>query len=63
MDISTTPQWATLLAAAQPPHLRTLFADDPGRTQRYLTTAGELHIHWSKHRIDDTIVDALMAVA
>ena len=35
-DITTTPPWADLLDAPRPPHLRELFAADPGRAERYL---------------------------
>ena len=63
MDISTTPEWATLLATPRPPHLRDLFASDPRRAERYLTQAGDLRIDWSKHLIDDAVVAALLAVA
>lgn len=61
MDISTTPEWATLLATPRPPHLRDLFASDPRRAERYLTQAGDLRIDWSKHLIDDAVVAALLA--
>jgi glucose-6-phosphate isomerase len=63
MDISTTPEWATLLATPRPPHLRELFATDPGRATRYLTQAGDLRIDWSKHLVDDAVMAALLAVA
>ena len=63
MDISTTPEWATLQALPAPDHLRALFAADPGRAERYVVEAGELHIDWSKHLVDDRIVGALLAVA
>ena len=63
MDISTTPEWAALLATARPPHLRDLFATDPGRAERYVTQAGDLRIDWSKHLVDDGVMAALLAVA
>lgn len=63
MDITTTPEWAALQATPPPAHLRTLFADDPRRAQRYVLQAGELRIDYSKHRIDDRVMAALMSVA
>jgi glucose-6-phosphate isomerase len=63
VDIVTTPQWAELLAVAEPPHLRQLFADDPGRAERYVVTVGDLRIDYSKQRVDDSVLAALLAVA
>jgi len=63
MDITTTPEWAALQTTPPPAHLRTLFADDPGRAERYLVTAGDLRIDYSKHLIDDGVMAALQAVA
>ena len=63
MDITTTPEWAALQATQQPAHLRHLFATDPGRAERYVLTAGDLRIDYSKHLIDDGVVAALLAVA
>ncbi len=63
MDITTTPEWAALLATPAPAHLRELFATDPGRAERYLLTAGDLRIDCSKHLIDDGVMAALLAVA
>ncbi len=47
----------------RPGTLRELFADDPERADRYVITAGDLRIDYSKHRIDDTVVDALLDIA
>ena len=63
MDITTTPEWAALHATPQPAHLRALFANDPGRADRYLLTAGDLRIDYSKHLVDDAVLAALLAVA
>ncbi|HTH06792.1 MAG TPA: glucose-6-phosphate isomerase, partial [Ilumatobacteraceae bacterium] len=63
MDITRSPEWSELLATSRPPHLRQLFADDPGRATRYLTQAADLRIDWSKHCIDDRVVEALLSVA
>ncbi len=63
MDITTTPAWSALQSVARPPHLRTLFADDPHRALRYRLQAGDLLIDYSKHLIDDEVVRKLLAVA
>jgi glucose-6-phosphate isomerase len=63
MDITTTPEWATLQATLRPPILRELFAADPGRAERYVVTAGDLRIDYSKNLIDDAVVAAMLAVA
>jgi glucose-6-phosphate isomerase len=47
----------------EPPHLRELFAADPGRAERYVVSAGGLRIDYSKNRIDDDVLDALLDVA
>ena len=63
MDITTTPEWAALQATPPPAHLRDLFATDPSRAERYVVTAGDLRIDYSKHLIDDGVLAALQAVA
>jgi glucose-6-phosphate isomerase len=63
VDITTTPQWEELIAAPEPAHLRELFAADPGRAERYAVTVGDLRIDYSKQRIDDAVLVALLAVA
>jgi len=62
MDITSTAEWQALLAAPRPPHLRELFAADPGRAERCTTLAGDLRIDWSKQLVDEEIVAALLAV-
>jgi glucose-6-phosphate isomerase len=62
MDITTTAEWAALIDVPPPPHLRQLFEVDPERAARYLVTAGDLRIDWSKNLVDDRIVAALLAV-
>ena len=47
----------------RPPHLRELFAADPDRATRYVVTAGNLRIDYSKHRLDDTVLAALVDLA
>jgi glucose-6-phosphate isomerase len=63
MDITATPEWAALLATPSPAPLRTLFATDPQRAERYVTTAADLRVDWSKHLVDDRVIANLMAVA
>ncbi|MEP7203897.1 MAG: glucose-6-phosphate isomerase [Ilumatobacteraceae bacterium] len=63
MDITTTPAWSELQSTARPPHLRTLFAEDPERAERYRLQAGDLLIDYSKNLIDDDVVRRLLAVA
>jgi glucose-6-phosphate isomerase len=43
--------------------LRELFADDPGRAQRYVVEVADLRIDFSKHLIDDTVLAGLVEVA
>jgi glucose-6-phosphate isomerase len=44
-------------------HLRQFFADDPDRGTRMTVTAGDLYLDYSKHRVTDETMTALMAVA
>jgi glucose-6-phosphate isomerase len=64
--ITDTPQWAELVAhhgRIRQVHLRDLFADDPGRGERYTLTVGDLYADWSKHRITDETLRLLVALA
>ncbi len=63
VDISATDEWTALTQVPQPPHLRELFANDPDRGARYLVTVGDLRIDYSKQRVDDGVMAALVAVA
>jgi glucose-6-phosphate isomerase len=63
VDITTTGAWSALTALDQPAHLRELFAGDPARSERFVVTAGDLRIDYSKQRIDDSVLAALFAVA
>ncbi len=54
---------ADLADLAPPAHLRELFATDPQRAERYVAHAGDLRIDFSKHRIDDGVLDALVELA
>ena len=65
VDPTTTPAWAELqrLAADLNPDLRSWFAKDPGRVERFSLTAGELFVDLSKNLITDEVRDALVALA
>ncbi len=53
---------SALAELPRPAHLRQLFADDPGRAERYVTEVADLRIDWSKHRIDDTVLAGLLDI-
>jgi glucose-6-phosphate isomerase len=64
--VDRTPEWAALLAhaaAIRDLHLRTLFADDPGRAGRLVAEGAGLFLDYSKHRITDETVGLLLALA
>jgi glucose-6-phosphate isomerase len=63
VDITATPEWQALVSTARPAHLRSLFATDPDRARRYVSTVGDLRVDWSKHLVDDTVVERMVAVA
>jgi glucose-6-phosphate isomerase len=64
--IDQTPEWEALAAhqrAMAGVHLRTLFADDPERADRYAAEAGDLFLDYAKHRITDETLALLVAIA
>ena len=65
VDPTTTPAWAELqrLAADLRPDLRSWFAEDPGRVERFSLTAGDLFVDLSKNLVTDEVRDALLALA
>jgi glucose-6-phosphate isomerase len=66
VDIPTTEEWHRLtdhFEVIRHRHLRQLFADDPDRGTRMTVTAGDLYLDFSKHRVTDETLAALMAVA
>jgi glucose-6-phosphate isomerase len=63
VDITTTPQWEALTSLPADARLGDLFAADPGRAERYVIDAGDLHVDYSKQRVDDAVIVALLAVA
>src|SRR5947207_1522522 len=44
-------------------HLRTLFADDPKRGERYTAEAAGLYLDYAKHRVTDETIRLLLALA
>ena len=60
------PAWAALRAhhaAIRDVHLRTLFADDPGRGERMAAEAAGLYLDYSKNRLTDETLRLLLALA
>ncbi|WP_182345708.1 glucose-6-phosphate isomerase [Tomitella gaofuii] len=61
-----TPAWAALRSHYEDIRdvsMRTLFADDPERGARLTVDAADLHVDYSKHRVDDETLDLLVALA
>ncbi|MEU0336228.1 glucose-6-phosphate isomerase, partial [Streptomyces sp. NPDC006193] len=63
--LTDRPEWAALAdhRAAGQPHLRELFAADPGRAERYVVRVGDLHIDYSKHLVTDETLRLLRGLA
>ena len=60
------PAWAALRAhhaTIRDVHLRTLFADDPGRGERLTAEAAGLYLDYSKNRLTDETLRLLLALA
>ena len=60
------PAWTGLQAHAAglvARHLRDMFADDPGRAERFSADAVGLHLDYSKNRIDDEAMTLLVELA
>jgi len=55
--------WQRLHDLADVPHLRVLFDDDPDRARRYVLDAADLHVDYSKQRITDEVMTALVSLA
>lgn len=65
-DITGTEAWKNLTAhhdSIGNTHLRDLFAADPDRGREFTLDAGELHIDYSKHRVDRETVSLLVELA
>src|ERR1700722_16496402 len=66
VDIPSTDEWrkvADRFEALRHRHLRELFADDPDRGSRMTVSAADLYLDYSKHRVDDETMAALIDVA
>ncbi|GAA2728351.1 glucose-6-phosphate isomerase [Streptomyces nogalater] len=59
------PEWTALAdhRAQGRPHLRELFAADPGRAERYVVRVGDLYIDYSKQLITDETLALLQELA
>ena len=63
--LTRRPEWTALAdhRAEGTPHLRELFATDPGRAERYVVRVGDLRIDYSKHLITDETLALLQELA
>ncbi|MFD4539216.1 glucose-6-phosphate isomerase [Streptomyces bauhiniae] len=63
--LTRRPEWTALAdhRAGGQPHLRELFAADPGRAERYVVRVGDLHIDYSKHQVSDETLALLRELA
>ncbi len=65
-DITGTEAWKNLTAhhdSIGDTHLRELFAADPNRGREFTLDAGDLHIDYSKHRVDRETLALLLELA
>ncbi|WOP19866.1 glucose-6-phosphate isomerase [Raineyella sp. LH-20] len=65
VDATATEAWERLSSLAHDyrPNMRTWFAEDPGRTERFSFTAGDLFVDLSKNWLDGTVLSALVDLA
>ena len=64
--LATSPEWKALQGhyeAVKGLHLRTLFADDPERSERFSLEAAGLFLDYSKNRITDETIRLLLDLA
>ncbi|MBB5929612.1 glucose-6-phosphate isomerase [Streptomyces echinatus] len=63
--LTDRPEWAALADHRDRgrPHLRELFAKDPGRAERYVVRVGDLHIDYSKQLVTDETLALLRQLA
>ena len=64
--VTATPAWQALSAhhaQIKDVHLRTLFADDPGRAERFSAEGAGLFLDYSKNRITDETLRLLVRLA
>ena len=65
-SLTALPEWKTLeghAARLRDVSLRSLFADDVGRAERFSLDQAGMHLDYAKHRIDSGALDALLALA
>ncbi|MGA7199835.1 MAG: glucose-6-phosphate isomerase, partial [Roseiarcus sp.] len=64
--LATSPEWKALQGhyeAVKGLHLRTQFADDPKRSERFSLEAAGLFLDYSKNRITDETIRLLLDLA
>ena len=64
--LTATPAWTALIShhgQIKEAHLRKLFADDPGRAERFSAEGAGLFLDYSKNRITDETVRLLLQLA
>ncbi len=64
--LTRRPEWQALLRhhrQIRDVHLRTLFADDPGRGERLVAEGAGLYLDYAKHRVTDETLRLLVALA
>src|SRR6478736_2933908 len=65
-EVTQSPEWQALLAHYQASHeteMRELFAKDPARAERFHVEALGIYLDYSKNRITDETVKALLTLA
>ena len=66
VPLTQSPAWQALIAhheRIKDVHLRTLFADDPGRAERFSTEGSGLFLDYSKNRVTGETMQLLLALA
>jgi len=64
--LTQRPEWAALQEhydATKDVHLRTLFAENPGRGERLAADGAGLYLDYSKNRVTDETIELLLALA
>ena len=65
-SLTSRPAWKALVAhhaKLGSTHLRTLFAEDPGRAERLTAEGAGIFLDYSKHRVTDETLRLLLALA
>ena len=65
-NLTNSPTWQALIAhhrCIEDVHLRTLFAEDPGRADRFSAEGAGLFLDYSKNRITDETLGLLLTLA